>query len=70
MLETIWESRWLPDTLKNNSGWKTTKGFIIEIRVTKENWYLPVIRGRKGFRFLMTDKTVKGALQSESKALR
>ena len=39
MLETIWESRWLPDTLKNNSGWKTTKGFIIEIRVTKESWY-------------------------------
>ena len=28
-----------------------------------------MIRGRKTFRFLMTDKTVKGALQSESKAL-
>ena len=36
-LETVWESRWLPE-------------------FEKEKLVLPVIRGLKGFSFLMTDK--------------
>ena len=37
-LETVWESRWLPE-------------------LEKEKLVLPVIRGLKGFSFLMTDET-------------
>ena len=37
-LETMWESRWLPE-------------------FEKEKLVLPVIRGLKGFSFLMTDET-------------
>ena len=49
MLETAWESRWLPESLK-----KPDESLLyIEL-------VLPVIRKWKSdFRFLMTDKTVR-----------
>ena len=46
MLETTWESRWLPDYIKSIS----RKTFTVY------NWFLPVIRDWKCFWFLMTDK--------------
>ena len=52
MLETAWESRWVPDPLKKSLG------RVFEIKQTHEsvlthfsravlfyNWFLPVIRG-------------------------
>ena len=45
MLETAWESRWLPDKCK-----------CLPKGVYNTNWFLPVIRGQKVFCFLMTDK--------------
>ena len=44
MLETVWESRWLPDYRKKHC------------KVIKYTLVLPVIRNRKRFWFLMTDK--------------
>ena len=53
MLETTWESRWLRNLFKNNS----ESCLYIEL-------VLPVIRGFKELRFLMTDKTVKCTLKT------
>ena len=44
MLETAWESRWVPEIE------------IISIRCLYIYWFLPVIKDQKKFWFLMTDK--------------
>ena len=55
MLETAWESRWLPDTQKKSPklinlyqlpGLETARGRFIEPETAR--WYLPVIRDRMG----------------------
>ena len=44
MLETAWESRWMPEIE------------IISESCLYINWFLPVIKDQKKFWFLMTDK--------------
>ena len=43
MLETIWESRWLPDISKKSDLREQRAPQVIYI----DNWFLPVIRGRE-----------------------
>ena len=74
MLETAWESRWMPDSIKNNSLnaiwdrtdtsewmnylWWGCVNLLQQGSAVPYNWFLPVIREFKNLSFLMTDKNV------------